>query len=99
MSVKYMENPAEFLINSGLLFEINRLVLHPYGLALAVSEGEGNEGKISLWDCRDDAEGVLFSTEAFAKGKEKLHNYRWKQGGERAIERRLETIGYIIQGE
>jgi hypothetical protein len=37
---------GEFLLNTGLLFEINRKVLHPFGLALELVEQEDNAGMI-----------------------------------------------------
>lgn len=47
----------------GYLHEINRQVLHPAGLALAVDmDDEGRvTGFAGVWDYRDDPEGVLFA--------------------------------------
>jgi hypothetical protein len=35
--VKYINDPSQFLIDSGLLYEINRKVMHPLGMAIAVT--------------------------------------------------------------
>ena len=34
--IKKIKESAEFLVDSGLLFEINRKILHPLGLAIEV---------------------------------------------------------------
>lgn len=46
----------------GLLQEINRLLLHPMGLALEVLVDEGGEAIRfgGVWDYRDDPEGLAF---------------------------------------
>jgi len=45
----------------GFLQEVNRLVLHPLGLALEVVFNEdGTENFAEPWDYRDDPEGLLF---------------------------------------
>jgi hypothetical protein len=56
--LKRIENPAEFLMTTGLLFEINRRVLHPLGLALEISlDDETGESRIGgIWDYREDPE-------------------------------------------
>lgn len=46
----------------GWVQEINRLMLHPAGLALEVNvDDDGNETLGGVWDYREDAEGVLYS--------------------------------------
>lgn len=46
----------------GLLMEINRLFLHPRGLALEIAvEENGDMGFGEVWDYRDDPEGLAFS--------------------------------------
>jgi hypothetical protein len=54
--------PAEF-IERGYLHEINRLLLHPLGLALQVEQqGTTDAFTGKIWDCREDPEGVYFSS-------------------------------------
>lgn len=63
---------AKFLVDSGLLAEINRLVLHPRGLALAVSVATtyGADGKVSTvsfsdaLNATDDPEGYDVAPDA-----------------------------------
>lgn len=59
--VKVM-SPSEFRA-IGFLQEINRLFLHPRGLALEVVVGDGPERLGRIWDYREDPEGVVFGGE------------------------------------
>lgn len=46
----------------GYLHELNRLFLHPLGLALeVVVEEDGTERLGGVWDYRDDPEGMAFA--------------------------------------
>ena len=86
---------AALLHRSGLLFEINRAVLHPLGLALAIWESDDGAiaGFAGLIDHRDDPEGMIFSEETLRSGLERLRAF-----GVEAIraegERRL---GFVVQ--
>jgi len=54
-------NAAEFR-NLGLLMEVNRMFLHPRGLALEiVVEEDGSMRFGEVWDYRDDPEGIAFA--------------------------------------
>lgn len=47
----------------GLLQEINRIVMHPAGYALAITKPEIDEQTsvmMTVWDCSEDPEGMLF---------------------------------------
>lgn len=45
----------------GYLQEANRLFFHPHGLALEITKHvDGTESISSVWDSRDDPEGVVF---------------------------------------
>lgn len=67
-------NAARFLVDTGLLGEINRVVLHPRGLALAVSHSTsyGPDGKVTTVAfsdsliATDDPEGIDFGPDAAA---------------------------------
>lgn len=57
-----MMDIAEFR-SKGYLQEVNRLLLHPLGLALQVTiDDENNEVISGIIDCRDDDEGIIFAT-------------------------------------
>ena len=70
----YISNAAKFLLDTGLLGEINRLVLHPRGLALAINAED--DGTVTfydeLYDCRRDPEGIMMGPDLCAEIKEKL---------------------------
>jgi hypothetical protein len=87
----------KFLLDSGLLFEINRSVLHPFGLALAVKiDDDGNCKFDGLWDCRDDPEGIVFDDEVLAEGSKKYHEYMVKEGFDKKAFR-YNSLGYVCQ--
>lgn len=55
----------------GWVQEINRLMLHPAGLALEVNVDEqGNETLGGVWDYRDDPEGIAYG-EGYGLDREK----------------------------
>lgn len=57
MPQKYM-SIKEFS-EQGYVHEINRMFLHPLGLALEVTKGPNDVWFISgVWDCREDPEGI-----------------------------------------
>jgi len=98
--MKYVQNPAELLVDSGLLFEINRVILHPHGLALAVTlpDAEAAEdAHIKIWDCRDDPEGIIFEDAAFDEGLTKFTKMVEEASDRLAIREKL--LGYVVQGE
>lgn len=87
------------LLDSGLLFEINRRVLHPLGLALAVEVTTEGEVALSneIWDNRDDPEGIAFAPETFLEGEAKYNLYMSNKKTADAISSRKKTLGYIVQ--
>lgn len=95
--IKYMDI-KEFM-DSGMLFEINRQILHPLGMALEATGKDGEDGEWRLsgvWDYRDDPEGILFDQETLQNGKEKLQRYMEKEGNAK-LDEREQALGFIIQ--
>lgn len=95
--VKRIDNPWKFLRETGLMFEINRTILHPLGMALELSvDDEGDEYLSGIWDYRDDPEGLAYAEEAFLSGLSKymefMHDF-----GEHKLSERMENMGYVIQ--
>lgn len=94
-----LENPAQFFMDSGLLFQINRQVLHPLGLALEViTDDETGEatGFGGVWDYRDEDEGIRFTGEAFNDGLRKWEAFRKEYADEAIIKRKI-RLGYVYQ--
>lgn len=96
---KYMT--VQEFVDSGLLFEVNRRVLHPLGVAIEVKleKEEGAEMEFGgVWDCRDDPEGILFEETSFWRGMRKWCAYLAK-AGQRAMTTRQSVIGFVRQTE
>ena len=78
--------------DEGYLQEVNRLFLHPLGMALSVIEDDdGNCTLGGIWDCRDDPEGMIF--EHIYRKKKKNVNDKMKE--KKAFRR--ESLGFEIQ--
>lgn len=98
-SVMKTKNAARTLLDTGLLFEINRRVLHPFGLALVVNiDLETKEEKIMqvLQDNTDDPEGLIFDEETLASGSKKFQRFMDEEGKTKFLAR-LKGLGYVIQ--
>lgn len=97
--IKRLENPAKFLLDSGLLFELNRTIFHPFGLALEVIiDDETGEviGFGGIWDYREDPEGMLYGEEELKSGFKKFYKFMNEFGFEKMKER-IDAIGYLFQ--
>jgi hypothetical protein len=106
-NIKYMKDPARVLIERGLLHEINRVIMHPLGLALAVEWPETPEEEalaaksenagIRIWDNESDPEGVYYAGDA-----DEARSVRFTQTLTNAAARlkiRQKILGYVVQGE
>lgn len=75
------------LLDTGLLYVINRLVLHPFGLALAFATDQAEE-HAALEDYRmellstHDGENIIFTAEVHIEAFKKLQSFvsAWKAG-------------------
>jgi hypothetical protein len=91
-----IEKPAVFLQETGILFEINRQVLHPLGLELHLATGEDGElARLEILDNRARQEPIYFPPETFEDGREKYERYMAEHGRRNIQKRRL--IGMVIQ--
>jgi hypothetical protein len=97
---RLMQAPGKFLIDTGLIFELNRQVLNPFGLALTVGvedEGATNVmGQFHIIDAREDQEGVVYDPESFIVAMQKLNMFL-EQGGSAKLQERVEELGYVVQ--
>jgi hypothetical protein len=82
----------------GLLHEINRRLLHPLGLALAVGvekkKAPQHSFHVRIWDCRDDPEGTIFDEE---EGLEPDLARKVEAMMTEALERRQKLLGFGVQ--
>ena len=87
------------LTDDGLLFEINRRVLHPLGMALALSWGDENTDRepssVILYKT-NDPEGIIFAPETFREGDGKFQKFLNLIGGHRLAERNA-LVGFLEQ--
>jgi hypothetical protein len=91
-----IENPVDFLRDSGILFEINRQVLHPLGMELHLRpDDDGGIGGIDLEDNRGEADPICFTAEAFNEGRTRYEDYLAEHGRENIQKRR--RLGMVIQ--
>ena len=96
MSLPKIENPAAFLRDNGVLFEINRQVLHPLGLELHFKVDEdGRLASIDLLDNRESLHPISFTPEAFQAGRAGYQEYLNERGRGNMQKRR--KVGMVIQ--
>jgi hypothetical protein len=89
--------PLKELVDSGFLFEINRLVLHPMGMAMMVeSSQDGTVEFGGILDLRNDPEGFVFAPETFKEGSEKYNKFLCQEGANK-LQARFERLGFIYQ--
>lgn len=83
----------------GYLQEVNRLFLHPLGLALevVVDEDDGSEKLGGIWDYRDDPEGLIFANEDRGNDASKNRAKRVEAVRQRKAKSRQDALGYVIQ--
>ena len=85
-----------YLVDSGLLFEINRTVLHLVGVALTARRGEGGEVTLGLKDCRAEPEKLAFDPATLAACRAKLRAFMDDFGGAQDA-RRVRKLGRGVQ--
>jgi hypothetical protein len=100
--MKTIQNAARFLQETGLLAEINRVVLHPRGLALSIIATERGgtdqfdvQGFGPLYEKRDD-EGIVFREEDLAEATALLRAAE-ADGIVAVRPRREERLGFVVQ--
>ena len=88
-------DPA-YLLESGLLFEINRTILHPIGLALMVKKDEAGNSSFGLKDNRDTPSNSLYSKENFKAGHKRLRKFMTVFGHQQ-LKQRAKKLGWSFQ--
>lgn len=92
-------NAVKFLRETGLLFQINRDILHPLGLALEAKMYDDKSGEgmiVDLWDCRDEPEGIIYGEETLIRNEKKLKKFQEEFADQKIIERH-NTLGFTLQ--
>lgn len=96
--MNYVKSFTRYLVENGLLFEINRKVLHPLGLSMVVDVDFKNKKQIAITGIAEteDEEGFLFDSETFIYGQERFNKFLKKSGQDR-LNKRKELLGFIEQ--
>lgn len=91
---------AKFLLNSGLAFEINWKILHPFGLALCIKEDE-KTGDVEFDGINktSDLAGWEFDETDFTVALHKLKRFVWSRENVERFSARKLSLGSIIQNE
>jgi len=92
-----IKNFTKYMLDNGLLFEINRRVLHPLGLVLIIDKDWSNKTKLAITGLyqTEDKEGFLFDEEAFEVGSSNFAKYLKKEGSR--IDNRKEVYNFVEQ--
>lgn len=94
--MKKIDRPARFLAENGILFELNRQILHPLGMELRFRmDGEGHLRDMELLDNRDEPTPIYFPAEEFDKGRAKYEEYLHEHGRRNMQKRR--QMGVVTQ--
>jgi hypothetical protein len=101
--IKYLTGQEDFdwFINNGILVALNTLILHPLGLAAEINTLPDNKIYLTLWDDREDPEGVMYAddlaseNEAAKRRREKFDTFikLWQE----KMPARLKQLGFHIQ--
>ncbi len=88
---------VEYLVSSGLLFEINRTVLHPIGLAMTVVKNpDGSLAFGPIKDCRKEPHKLIFERAVYEKAQLKLNSFM-RSYGDSQIDKRQKALGWGCQ--
>ena len=92
-----VDNPEHFLHDSGLLFHINRSILHPlgYSLSVMVEDSEDIETVLFMLHETDDPKGFIIDQKEIQAMAAKYNTFI-SQRKERALYRG-KSLGYIMQ--
>jgi hypothetical protein len=88
---------AKFLQRSGLLFQINREILHKYGLSLTVIEYDDDRVEFEGLLATTDPEGTDYSPEDLEKGFQKLQAFESRPDTKERLRKREEGLGWLVQ--
>lgn len=91
-----IDRPVRFLVENGILFELNRQLLHPLGMQLKIQLAEqGDACRLELVDNRDSPTPITFSPEEYEQGREQYQRYMQEHGKANMQKRR--RVGAVIQ--
>ena len=94
----WKDKPADiqFLLDSGLLYYINKEILHPIGIALVVKRKSDNSLRLDIKDSRSEPHLLTYNKEDYAKAQDKFRDFM-KKFGHSQIDKRRKKLGYGSQ--
>lgn len=94
--MKKIDRPSRFLEDNGILFELNRQILHPLGMELRFRmDEEGEPQGLELLDNRSEPTPIYFTAEEFDGGRAKYEKYLRDHGRLNMQKRR--RMGVVTQ--
>jgi hypothetical protein len=96
-----VKNFPKYMVDNGLIFEINRRILHPLGLSLIVDVDRNNKQKLTISNLisTEDKEGFLYDEEGYNIGAEKYARFIAKKDISNKLKTRKDILGFIEQSE
>ena len=92
---------ARFLVDNGLLFEMNRKVLHPLGYELVIDIDPDDRRRLVVYglnEVKNDPEGIIYDAETLDANRLRYEEYL-KREGQNKIDSRKRILGYVVQGD
>lgn len=67
----------KYMVDNGLIFEINRRILHPLGLAMVVDVDRNNKRNLAITSLleTEDLDGFVYDDEGFDIGNDKFQKF------------------------
>lgn len=81
----------EFLLESGLLFEMNRTFLHPLGISLVLQNDT-----LSLKDSKTEPDKLVFDRATMIRGQERISKFM-QSFGFAQMDKRAKKLGWAVQ--
>lgn len=85
----------KIIVDTGLLFQANRMVFMPFGLQLCYETVDGKT-KLFVKDMRAKPEEAIFSKEVLLNGGEKYDRFTLDEGFD-LMRKRQKALGYSTQ--
>lgn len=93
---KERELDVAYLLDSGILFEINRSFLHQLGIAMVAKKDSEGKLVLALKDSRQTPEDLIFQKNVYEKGHIKLRRFM-RDFGHQQMQRRDKALGWSSQ--
>lgn len=95
---EWMEKPADIqlLLDSGMLFEINRTMLHPLGLSITARKDEHGKLMLDIKDARSLPSTLTFDKDTRDRCRAKYMKFL-KEFAMPQMDKRIKNLGWACQ--